>query len=62
MQSEVEMHTKPGSLTTYTHYGSARTRDSRALVDYDIVLTTYGVLGSEFAGNVRYIWKGLTGR
>lgn len=51
MQSELEMHTKLGSLTTYSHYGSDRSRDSRALVDYDVVLTTYGVLSSEFTGN-----------
>ncbi|MCO5557473.1 hypothetical protein L7F22_011038 [Adiantum nelumboides] len=47
-KSELEMHTKPGTLTIYTHYGAARTRESRALVDFDVVLTTYGVLSSEF--------------
>eukprot|EP00250_Pteridium_aquilinum_P000164 c1018_g1_i1 orf=187-3477(+) len=50
-KSELEMHAKPGTVTIYTHYGSARTRDTRALLDYDVVLTTYGVLGSEFVGN-----------
>ncbi|KAI5059598.1 hypothetical protein GOP47_0025917 [Adiantum capillus-veneris] len=50
-KSELEVHSKPGTLTIYTHYGSARTRDSRALVDFEVVLTTYGVLGSEFMNN-----------
>ncbi|MCO5591366.1 hypothetical protein L7F22_045349 [Adiantum nelumboides] len=50
-KSELEMHTKPGTLTIYTHYGAARTRDSRALRDFDVVLTTYGVLSSDFVNN-----------
>lgn len=50
-KSELEMHTKPGTVDVYTHYGPNRTKDSRTLVDYDVVLTTYGVLGSEFQGN-----------
>ena len=41
---------KPGALTVYTHYGPSRTKNSRILIDHDVVLTTYGVLGSEFQG------------
>ncbi|KAH7424297.1 hypothetical protein KP509_11G001600 [Ceratopteris richardii] len=50
-KSELEIHTKPGSLTAYIHYGSARVRDCKALTEFDVVLTTYGVLSSEFASN-----------
>jgi DNA repair protein RAD5 len=48
MQNEIETHTKPGALTVYTHYGPSRTKDARILIDHNVVLTTYGVLGSEF--------------
>ncbi|XP_009768303.1 putative SWI/SNF-related matrix-associated actin-dependent regulator of chromatin subfamily A member 3-like 1 [Nicotiana tabacum] len=44
--SQIEEHTKPGSLKSYIYYGE-RTGDANELAKYDIVLTTYSILASE---------------
>ncbi|MCD7459825.1 hypothetical protein HAX54_042048 [Datura stramonium] len=44
--SQIEEHTKPGSLKSYIYYGE-RTGDANELEKYDIVLTTYSILSSE---------------
>lgn len=44
--SQIEEHTKPGSLKSYIYYGE-RTGDANELEKYDIVLTTYNILASE---------------
>ncbi|PHT52632.1 hypothetical protein CQW23_07094 [Capsicum baccatum] len=44
--SQIEEHTKPGSLKSYIYYGE-RTGDANELEKYDIVLTTYSILASE---------------
>ncbi|CAL9191464.1 unnamed protein product [Musa hybrid cultivar] len=46
---ELETHTHPGSLTVYVHYGQSRTKDAKFLAQNDVVLTTYGVLASEYS-------------
>lgn len=43
---------KPGTVTLYTHYGQSRAKDATFLAQSDIVLTTYGVLASEFSAEV----------
>ncbi|XP_042463169.1 DNA repair protein RAD5A-like [Zingiber officinale] len=48
-KAEFETHTKPGSLNVYVHYGQNRTKDTKVLAQNDVVLTTYGVLASEFS-------------
>lgn len=35
------------SLSVYAYYGNDRFRERKALLEHDIVLTTYGVLASE---------------
>ncbi|KAI3993959.1 hypothetical protein MKX01_002972 [Papaver californicum] len=45
--TQLDEHTRPGHLKVYMYYGT-RTNDSEELQKYDIVLTTYGTLGSEF--------------
>ncbi|CAH8387930.1 unnamed protein product [Eruca vesicaria subsp. sativa] len=47
-KSEIEMHAKPGSLSVYLHYGSARPKEAKFLSQSDVVITTYGTLTSEF--------------
>ncbi|KAH0931882.1 hypothetical protein HID58_008999 [Brassica napus] len=47
-KSEIEMHAKPGSLSVYLHYGPDRPKDVKLLTQSDVVITTYGVLTSEF--------------
>ncbi|CAH2072145.1 unnamed protein product [Thlaspi arvense] len=48
-KSEIEMHAKPGSLSVYVHYGQSRPKDAKLLSQSDVVITTYGVLTSEFS-------------
>ena len=51
-QAEIETHVQPGALTVYVHYGQSRPRDAKSLARSDVVLTTYGVLASEFSAEV----------
>ncbi|MQL99268.1 hypothetical protein Taro_031986 [Colocasia esculenta] len=45
--TQLEEHTRPGSLKVYMYYGE-RTKDATELIKYDIVLTTYTILSAEF--------------
>lgn len=51
-QAEIEAHVRPGSLSLHVHYGQTRSKDARALAQNDVVITTYGVLASEFSAEV----------
>ncbi|KAL3530434.1 hypothetical protein ACH5RR_009756 [Cinchona calisaya] len=48
-KAEIETHAQPGTLSLYVHYGQSRSRDGIVLGQSDVVLTTYGVLASEFS-------------
>ncbi|KAJ3675073.1 hypothetical protein LUZ60_004115 [Juncus effusus] len=48
-KAEIESHVKAGTVSVYTHYGQSRGKDAAFLAQSDIVLTTYGVLSSEFS-------------
>lgn len=48
-KTEIETHAQPGSLSVYVHYGQGRAREAKLLAQNDVVLTTYGVLASEFS-------------
>ncbi|KAM7256149.1 hypothetical protein ACFE04_011890 [Oxalis oulophora] len=48
-KAEIETHAQPGSLSIYVHYGGGRTYDPNILAQSDVVITTYGVLASEFS-------------
>ncbi|KAK4441254.1 DNA repair protein A [Sesamum alatum] len=48
-KTEIETHSEPGALSLYVHYGQNRSKDAKILVQTDVVLTTYGVLASEFS-------------
>ncbi|KAI8573536.1 hypothetical protein RHMOL_Rhmol01G0285000 [Rhododendron molle] len=48
-KAEIETHAQPGSLSVYIHYGQSRPKDAKILAQNDVVLTTYGVLASEFS-------------
>ena len=50
---QIVMHTTPGALSVYLYYGGARVKDAAMLSSYDVVLTTYGVLASDYAAQVR---------
>ncbi|XP_020536255.1 DNA repair protein RAD5A isoform X2 [Jatropha curcas] len=47
-KAEIETHAQPGSLSIYVHYGQSRAKDAKLLAQNDVVITTYGVLTSEF--------------
>ncbi len=44
-REELKSKSKPGSLSIHVFYGGDRARDFH---NYDVVLTTYGVVASEF--------------
>ncbi|KAJ4843600.1 DNA repair protein rad5a [Turnera subulata] len=48
-KAEIETHSQPGSLSVYVHYGQSRAKDANVLAQNDVVITTYGVLQSEFS-------------
>ncbi|RVX20005.1 DNA repair protein RAD5A [Vitis vinifera] len=48
-KAEIETHAQPGSLSVYVHYGQGRLKDAKILAQNDVVITTYGVLASEFS-------------
>lgn len=48
-KTEIETHARPGALSIYVHYGQSRSKDAKVLAQSDVVLTTYGVLASEFS-------------
>ncbi|KAJ3224177.1 hypothetical protein HDU78_011071 [Chytriomyces hyalinus] len=48
-KSEIETKTRPGHLSVYLHHGTKRTKDPTKLMQYDVVLTTYGLVTSSLA-------------
>ncbi|KAL3324815.1 hypothetical protein AABB24_038758 [Solanum stoloniferum] len=48
-KAEIEAHAQPGALAVYVYYGQTRSKDAKVLARSDVVLTTYGVLASEFS-------------
>ncbi|URD77863.1 hypothetical protein MUK42_05395 [Musa troglodytarum] len=48
LQDELENHSKPGSLSVFVYYGGDRINDLKVISEQDVVLTTYGVLGSAY--------------
>ncbi|KAG8471530.1 hypothetical protein CXB51_036343 [Gossypium anomalum] len=53
-KAEIETHVQPGSLSLYVHYGQSRPKDAKLLAQNDVVITTYGVLSSEFSAECTY--------
>lgn len=48
-KAEIEAHTKPNTMNIYVHYGQSRPKEASFIGQNDIVLTTYGVVASEFS-------------
>lgn len=48
---------EPGSLSVYVHYGQSRPKDANLLAQSDVVITTYGVLSSEYSLEVCLMLK-----
>ncbi|KAJ1306199.1 hypothetical protein OPQ81_010908 [Rhizoctonia solani] len=47
-ETQIEDHCNPGTLACYTYYGNNRNVDPDTLKDYDVVLTTYQTVSSDF--------------
>ncbi|XP_050891264.1 DNA repair protein RAD5B isoform X2 [Lathyrus oleraceus] len=47
-KDELETHSKSGSISIFVHYGGGRTDNVDLLLEYDVVLTTYGVLSASY--------------
>uniref|UniRef100_A0A2P2JEJ3 SWI/SNF-related matrix-associated actin-dependent regulator of chromatin subfamily A member 3-like 2 n=1 Tax=Rhizophora mucronata TaxID=61149 RepID=A0A2P2JEJ3_RHIMU len=58
-KTEIETHTEPGSLSLCVHYGQSRAKDAKFLAQHDVVITTYGVLSSEFSAEDMEVIGGL---
>ena len=50
-ESEFESHSKKDSLSVFIYYGTNRAAAKSDLGKYDIVLTTYGIVSSEFSSS-----------
>uniref|UniRef100_A0ACD5ZK51 Uncharacterized protein n=1 Tax=Avena sativa TaxID=4498 RepID=A0ACD5ZK51_AVESA len=48
-KAEIEAHTEPNSVNIYVHYGQSRPKEANFIGQNEIVLTTYGVVASEFS-------------
>ncbi|KAL6577425.1 DNA repair protein rad5a [Orobanche minor] len=48
-KTEIETHAQSGALSIYVHYGQSRSKDPKLFAQSDVVITTYGVLASEFS-------------
>ncbi|KAG2371472.1 DNA repair protein [Vigna angularis] len=53
-KAEIETHVHLGSLSLYVHYGQSRPKDAKSLAHNDVVITTYGILASEFSSEVKF--------
>lgn len=49
-EDQIASHIKPKTLKYYIYHGGNRVRDIDELVKYDIVITTYSIVSSEFMG------------
>ncbi|KAI6715693.1 hypothetical protein JHW43_001754 [Diplocarpon mali] len=48
-EEQMKQHVKPGSLRYYIYHGANRIKDAKKLAEFDIVITTYGSIASEFS-------------
>lgn len=47
-EEQIKQHVKPGTLKYYIYHGAGRIKDISRLSEYDLVITTYGSVASEF--------------
>ncbi|EHK96527.1 putative SWI/SNF-related matrix-associated actin-dependent regulator of chromatin subfamily A member 3-like 1 [Glarea lozoyensis 74030] len=47
-EEQIKQHVKPGALKYYIYHGSGRIKDVNKLAQFDLVITTYGSVASEF--------------
>ncbi|GJN21194.1 hypothetical protein PR202_gb08651 [Eleusine coracana subsp. coracana] len=49
LNNRQRLNAKPGTVNIYVHYGQNRPKEASFIAQSDIVLTTYGVVASEFS-------------
>src|SRR4051794_29281730 len=47
-QEQIQNHVKPGQLSLYLYHGPQRDRDLTHLLSFDVVLTTYNIMATEY--------------
>ncbi|KAG9241930.1 SNF2 family N-terminal domain-containing protein [Calycina marina] len=47
-EEQIKQHISPGTLKVHIYHGSSRCRDISKLIEYDVIITTYGSVASEF--------------
>ncbi|KAE8450534.1 hypothetical protein EG329_006265 [Mollisiaceae sp. DMI_Dod_QoI] len=47
-EEQIKQHIKPGTLKYYIYHGANRIKDVKKLAEFDLVITTYGSVASEF--------------
>ena len=47
-EEQIKQHVRPGTLKYYIYHGAGRIKDTKKLAEYDLVITTYGSVASEF--------------
>lgn len=52
-EDQIKAHVKPKGLKYKVYQGSSRTNDAKKLKDYDLVITTYQMVGNEFSRDYR---------
>ncbi|KAG4420889.1 hypothetical protein IFR04_005973 [Cadophora malorum] len=48
-EEQMKQHVKPGTLKYYVYHGANRIKDVQKLAEFDIVITTYGSVATEFS-------------
>ena len=49
-EEQIIAHIRPGTLSYYIYHGTTRCQDIDELAEYDVVITTYSIVSSEFNG------------
>ncbi|RDW79772.1 hypothetical protein BP6252_04410 [Coleophoma cylindrospora] len=47
-EEQIKQHIEPGTLNYYIYHGAGRIKDVHKLAEFDLVITTYGSVASEF--------------
>ena len=52
-EDQIATHIQPGALKYYVYHGTNRITDINALARYDVVITTYSIVASEYGGRAK---------
>ena len=52
-EEQIATHIEPGALKYYVYHGANRITDIDALAKYDLIITTYSIVASEYGGRAK---------